>query len=420
MKKHSKASAAFVLAAVMMTASVVTACGSTGTKADESTDQTSQTEQTGEAVKDEQPSDTEETSAKASEESTETASDAAGDTASDASDTEDEQSTDASKDQQNAAADQEESQSDAEAVTSSEAQEQTAEPSYHIVILQTGKNASLTQAAEGFEEHFPALLAGETAACDVQLLSEIEDPDAWLSELEESGVDLIVAGGSGALEELLDIEDIPILGMAVTDYAAALGNSKITASGVTGRNVSGTSDYVASDEKAELLHTFLPDAVHVGLLYCKNDRNASAEAAEISGLLKKMGYRVREFGSADSEGLIDAAKAAVDDSDVIYIPNDNAAAEQADAIGEIAIGAGVPVITGDEGLCRTCGTVTVSADYHDLGEKTAEMAFDILKNQTDISGMKIIQTEETVRKYNERNCGILGIAVPDGFTPVDQ
>ena len=417
MKKNNKAAAAFTLAAVMMIAGMVTACGSAGTQTEKNPAEAEQEQPTEETEKDSQSSDAEQTSAEITEEdSKQTAADKADITAAKAEDEENAELTD--NQQSTAAAEERENASNTE--IPAEAEEKTAEPRYHIMILQTGKNASLTQAAEGFEEQFSVLLAGETAVYDVQLLSEIEDPEAWLQELEGSGVDLIAAGGSDALEAVLGIEDIPILGMAVTDYAAVLGNSGINGSGVTGRNISGTSDYVEPDEKAELLHSFLPDAVHVSFLYCKNDRNAAAEAREISPLLKGMGYQIKEFTCEDKEGLIDAAKAAADESDAVYIPNDNAAAEQAEEIGEIMIGAGVPVITGDEGLCRTCGTVTVSADYRALGEQTAVMAYDILERKADISGMEIAQSGETVRKYNVRNCGILGIAVPEDFTPVDQ
>lgn len=44
--------------------------------------------------------------------------------------------------------------------------------------------------------------------------------------------------------------------------------------------------------------------------------------------------------------------------DVIYVPTDNMAASNAELISNICVPAGVPVITGEENTCMSCGIAT--------------------------------------------------------------
>ena len=51
-------------------------------------------------------------------------------------------------------------------------------------------------------------------------------------------------------------------------------------------------------------------------------------------------------------------QSAADYSDVVYIPTDNTAASNTEAIANILVPAGVPAICGEEGICSGCGVAT--------------------------------------------------------------
>ena len=55
--------------------------------------------------------------------------------------------------------------------------------------------------------------------------------------------------------------------------------------------------------------------------------------------------------------------------------------------------AGVPVIAGEEGICKGCGVATLSISYYDLGVTTGKMAAQILTGEADISTMPIAYAE---------------------------
>ena len=82
-------------------------------------------------------------------------------------------------------------------------------------------------------------------------------------------------------------------------------------------------------------------------------------------------------------------------ADVIYVPTDNTAASNTEAIANVLVPAGVPAICGEEGICSGCGVATLSISYYDLGVTTGKMAAQILTGEADISTMPI----EYTRRY---------------------
>ena len=62
---------------------------------------------------------------------------------------------------------------------------------------------------------------------------------------------------------------------------------------------------------------------------------------------------------------------------------------------------------------------TLSIDYHQLGEVTGEMAYDILVKGADPATMEIKYAPDTTKMYNADICQELGITPPDGYTAIE-
>ena len=103
---------------------------------------------------------------------------------------------------------------------------------------------------------------------------------------------------------------------------------------------------------------------------------------------------------------------------MIYIPTDNTAAKNTEAIANVVLPAKVPVIAGEEGLCKGCGVATLTISYYDIGHIAGEMAYEILANGADISTMPVKSAPQVVKKYNAANCEALGIAAPEGYEAI--
>ena len=76
-------------------------------------------------------------------------------------------------------------------------------------------------------------------------------------------------------------------------------------------------------------------------------------------------------------------------------------ASNTEIINNICLPAKVPVIAGEEGICKACGVATLSISYYDLGYKTGEMAVSILQDGEDISKMPIEYAPKFTKEYNK-------------------
>ncbi len=139
----------------------------------------------------------------------------------------------------------------------------------------------------------------------------------------------------------------------------------------------------------------------------------------IKGYLEEMGYTCTEFAFTDSNDVASVTQTAADASDVIYIPTDNTAAAYTETIANVVIPAKVPVVAGEEGICKGCGVATLTISYYDLGYKTGEMAYDILANGADVSTMKIESAPNFTKKYNAVNAEALGLTMPADYVAIE-
>ena len=130
-----------------------------------------------------------------------------------------------------------------------------------------------------------------------------------------------------------------------------------------------------------------------------------------------MGYACKQYAFSDSNDIAAVCQAAAAESDVLYIPTDNAAASNSGIINNICQGV-LPVFCGEEGICAGCGVATLSISYYDIGYKTGEMAAQILKGEAQVSEMAIQYAPEFVKKYNPALCQALNITVPEDYEAI--
>lgn len=290
---------------------------------------------------------------------------------------------------------------------------------YNIGICQLTQHPALDEATKGFEDALTEKL-GDSVKFDYQDVSgESTNCATIVNGFVSSNVDLILANATAPLQAAASAtSDIPVLGTSVTDYATALEISDWN--GTVGNNISGTSDLAPLDEQAAMLNDLFPDAKKVGLLYCTAEPNSVYQCTEVEKYLKNYGYDVEWFAFTDSNDVTSVTQSACDKCDVIYIPTDNTAAQNTEAIANVVLPAGVPVVAGEEGICKGCGVVTLSISYYDLGYTTGEMAYDILVNGEDVSNMAVKYAPKVTKKYNKANCEQLNITVPDGYEAIEE
>ena len=289
---------------------------------------------------------------------------------------------------------------------------------YNIGICQLVQHEALDAATQGFKDALVEKLGEGSVKFDEQNASgDSANCATIVNGFVSNGVDRILANATAPLQAAAQATaDIPVLGTSITDYATALDISDWT--GTVGNNISGTSDLAPLDQQAAMIQELFPDAKSVGLLYCSAEPNSVYQCDVIEGYLTEEGYTVARYAFTDTNDVTSVAQTAADNSDVIYIPTDNTAASNTEAIANVVIPAKVPVVAGEEGICSGCGVATLSISYYDLGYATGEMAAKILADGADVSAMPVEFAPNVTKKYNAANCEALGITPPDDYVAI--
>ena len=303
-------------------------------------------------------------------------------------------------------------------MTACQAAEDNANKKYVIGICQLVTHDALDAATQGFMDALKKEF-GDKVEFDLQNAANDQATCASIANAFVSkNVDLIMANATPALQAAaVATADIPVLGTSVTEYGVALELENF--SGTVGTNVSGTSDLAPLKDQAAMIKEWFPNAKNVGLLYCSAEPNSKYQVNTIKAELEGMGYTCTMYPFADSNELQSVTQKAVDASDVIYVPTDNTVASAASVVNDICQPAGIPVIAGEEGICKGCGVATLSISYYDLGWKTGEMAVKILKGEAKVSEMPIEYAPAT-RKYNAKICAALNLTAPEGYAAITE
>ena len=288
-----------------------------------------------------------------------------------------------------------------------------------IGICQLVTHDALDAATQGFKDAVIEGLGEANVEFDYQNADlDLNACSTIANSFVSKNVDLIMANATPSLQAAYNATTtIPILGTSITEYGVALGIENFT--GVTGMNVSGTSDLAPLNEQAQMIVDVFPNTQKVGILYCSGEANSKYQVDVVKAELENKNLQVSVMSFTDSNDLPTILRAGIVGIDVLYIPTDNTCASNALTIDSICQERNVPVVAGEEGLCKECGAITLSISYYNIGVKTGQMAVEILKNSKDIKTMPIAYDTNPVKKYNATICTRLGITIPSEYTPIE-
>lgn len=214
------------------------------------------------------------------------------------------------------------------------------------------------------------------------------------AQIVADGYDLIIPIGTLAAQAMVTAAegtDIPIVYAAISDPESA---------GLTGfSNVTGTSDALDTQLILEMLLTADPDASAVGLLYSNSETNSQLPIAQAKAWLEGKGIACVEATGNTADEILTAAASLVGAVDAVFTPTDNAVMAVAGAVAEVLTEAGIPHYTGADSFVTAGAFATCGVNYTQLGEQTAQMAFDILQGgqigdfQTLPGGIVTVNTE---------------------------
>ena len=294
----------------------------------------------------------------------------------------------------------------------------TAQPSdaaYTVGICQLVQHDAHDDATQGFMDAINEKMPGQVRFNVQNASNEIPVCTSIVNQFIAEDVDLVMANATPALQAAAAATgDIPILGTSVTDYAVVMGLENFT--GTVGGNVSGTSDLISTEKQVEMIKAWFPDVKNIGMLFCSAEANSRYQTSVMTEALETEGYECEDFSFTDANDLPAVLAGAIEGCDLLYVPTDNAVAANSAIIDNYCRPAGLPIVGGDLGICRSCSAVTLGLDYYDLGYKTGLMACDVLGG-ADISRMSV-QYADCSYVYNAEICSELGITPVEGYAAI--
>lgn len=273
--------------------------------------------------------------------------------------------------------------------------------SYTVGICQLMKHTALDKATAGFQDALTEKL-GDKVTFDLQIAGEPKNCTAIAEKFVAAKTDLIMANATPALTACYNkTSEIPVVATSITNFATAL-NLDFEPEGQTGVNVTGTHDLAPLTKQAEQLLYFFPEAKNVGIFYCTSEANSKYQADGMKAILEEKGVTANYYTFKDTTDLQTVIKKAATDSDVIYIPTDNTAANNCEVIRTVCEEENTPIIAGETDIAKNANAVaTYSIDFYDIGYKAGLMAYEILVNGADPATMNIQAPEKLTAQYNK-------------------
>lgn len=292
--------------------------------------------------------------------------------------------------------------------SNSSSSDDSGEKTYKVGVLQLTQHAALDAANEGFVEGLDE--SGIKYTIDQQNANNDQSACATIaSKLVGDGDDLIYVIATPAAQAVAAAtSDIPIVGSAITDYAAS---GLVADNDKPGGNLTGTSDMNPVDDQIAMLQKVLPNAKHVGMLYCTAESNSQLQVEMAEAACDKAGLTHDRYTVSSSNEVQSVVESMVGKVDAGYTPTDNTIAAAAAQVGQIAKEGKLPFITGEENMCMGMGICTLSIDYKELGKMAGQMAVKILKGEDTPANMAIeTETGDQLKVVkNEEMAEALGI-----------
>ena len=279
---------------------------------------------------------------------------------------------------------------------------------YKIGVLQLTEHPALDAANDGIV----AALDDSGIKYEIDQQNAQNDQSACAtiaSKLVGDGDDLIFVIATPAAQAVAAAtQDIPIVGTAITDYAAS---GLVADNDAPGGNLTGSSDMNPVDEQIAMLQKVLPDAKHVGMLYCTAEANSVIQVEMAEAACDAAGLTHDRYTVSSSNEVQSVVESMVGKVDAAYAPTDNTIAAAAAQIGQIAKEGKLPIVAGEENMCSQMGICTLSIDYEELGRMAGKMGVEILTEGKKPTDMSIQHEDATTLKVvkNEEMAEALGI-----------
>ena len=275
--------------------------------------------------------------------------------------------------------------------TQKQVSEESAQGSYTIGISQFAEHGSLDNCKEGFleglaeqgiEEGKNLEILFDNAQADTGTAATIADN--FVSKKADLICAIATPSAMSAYNSCMNT-DIPVIYTAVSDpVGAGLANDD----GVPAGNITGTSDALPVEEQLEMIHTMMPDAKTVGILYTTSEANSISTIKEYKEKAGNYGLEIVDTGINTIADVEMAAKDMAAKVDCISNLTDNTVVSALQTVLAAANDQGIPVFGSEIEQVKNGCMASMGIDYIALGKQTGMMAAKVLMGETSAADMK--------------------------------
>ncbi len=214
--------------------------------------------------------------------------------------------------------------------------------------------------------------------------------------------DLIIAITTPSAQASLNASNSkPIFFSAVTDPIAA---------GLSGDNITGTSDATPIDKQVELAIEIFGKIETVGIVYNLGEANSQVQVDKMKELSSKYGFEVKTIGINSVNELAQSID-ALGNVSIMYTPVDNLLASGYPLIVSKAKEKNIPVLGAVADFVEKGAFGTEGINQYKIGVQTANMIIKYLNGVSNIKDLPFETIEDTDLVLNARVLEELGVEV---------
>ncbi|MGL4876040.1 MAG: ABC transporter substrate-binding protein [Clostridium sp.] len=290
----------------------------------------------------------------------------------------------------------------------------TNEKTINIGICQLTQHEALDEANLGFTEKIKTLLEKEGVSVNIDLKNaqgDFQTAQTIGTQFASDKKDLIFAIATPSAQAMYNsTKEIPIVFTAVTDPVIAGIAESFESSG---NNTTGVSDMVPVDRQIELMTKLIPSTKKLGFIYNTSESNSLVQLDLVKAECIKKGIEVVPIGITNVNEIEQNLRSNLGKIDALYVPTDNVVASAYSLVCKISNEKEIPVFCAEEAAVKQGGLATIGINYRDLGEATAEKAFEILINKKNPSDIKIETSKNLDILINKDVAEKLNITIPE-------
>ena len=253
---------------------------------------------------------------------------------------------------------------------------------YKVAVVKQMDHASLDEIANAVTARLDAIAKEQGITISYEVYSGQGDQSVLKQIGDQAiadGVDAIIPIATMAAQVMTvcaEETQTPVVFAAVSDPATAE---------LTGIDyVTGTSDALNTQFILDMMLAQNAGVKNVGLLYSLSEANSAAPIAEAKVYLDGKGIAYTEQTANTNDEVVAAAAALIASGvDAIFTPTDNIIMSAELAIYEDLAAAGVAHYTGADSFVRSGAFATCGVNYTDLGEDTADLAYQAITEGMD-------------------------------------